>query len=509
MTLMPAFLKNPSQRFSAALVASFLVNTLFLRLLWSYSLGNGDELFFSTGGGRFNVSDGTVTQWAELLSYIWWEHNGRTIDWLSAAVYFFGEDAGRWIASVITTLSAAIIVWCIHRLVTFSHPEKRIPVLIAPIAISSILFSYSTLSLAPLANLTMYSASSVNYLVPSCMLMLAVTLVTTGHKLSSLYLGAVIALLTATMHEQSAVMVAALMLVLLFAGSKRWKLQHRLAASLIAVFGVAEIFLSPGLHNKLDRAAALVSQEAVSLPRKVVTTFYAFGMYFPLLGLTVSAVIFFYLIRFSISDRYRTLSISLLTTLTLSTALWILETALLLVSSPLGSQTLAGLSCITMMTSWILTPLLASSPAIRFGSLFFLSAAASLAIPAATGLGAVRVFNYSIIFFITFLLWSTMIGSDELPHMGESSSSYRADSSASIVLLTALALMSAWVMTRAWTAFEANYDPGLESLIHQATQCNKSVCPAIDPQLPYPDALSGYGDHDYASTEAVLEWLEK
>lgn len=490
--------------FLAALGLTTASVTLFLRYLWSLSLGNGDELFFSTGAGDFNVPQGTMKQWASFFSWLWWEHTGRTADWLSGAVYFFGDEEGRWIVSLLTALSAATITWCLYYLF---HKLYRVSMgawILGPISVLSMLFAYSTLSLTPLANLTMYSAAVCNYLVPASLIFFSITLATTSKGLASLYAASILGGLTATMHEQAAAVLAVLSLFFIVYGTPRFSLPHRIFTSAIVFVGVVEMFFAPGLHAKLNRVASVAPETPIPITQKLLTSFHGFGIYFPLLGLFMSAVIACYLFSFIQNQNNKRLPKLLLGLLAISTGGWAFSVFTHLLKLPFASVSSSGFACMVMMTVWLITPLLSPRPHIRWGAVLLIAAAASLAIPAAAGLSAVRVYNYPLIFFFAFFTWS---GFNALNHLEENPS--RSTRILTSVLFTALTLMTLWVIGHAFVAFQANYAPGVEDLERQESICQSNICPAVDPTLPYQSALSGYGEHDYASTDAVLEWLEK
>lgn len=504
-SIMQRFVSNPTRHFALALVGTSLLVTLVLRYLWALSLGNGDELFFSTGAGAFNVPEGSWSQWGEFFSWLWWEHTGRTADWLSGAVYFFGDEEGRWIVSALTAFSAASITWSLHRLYIRDVTVSSRVWLIAPVAILSFVFSYSTKTLTALANLTMYSAAVSNYLVPTALIFIVITAVLTSEKTSTLYVHALLAGLVATMHEQAAAVLAVLVCVFLIFASERWSFPHRLGSSLVVLAGVVEMFMAPGLHAKLNRVAEASQAVPPSLPHKLVASFSSFGVYFPFLGILISIVTATYLIIFIRSNIRRSLAIGMLVTLCLSTFVWLVYLAAVIARLSFASKKIVGAACIIMMLMWLVTPLLSASKTVQFSSLLMLCAAGSFSIPAAAGLGAVRVYNYPVIFFIAFLVWSIYLAA--YPPCGETTPPGRPVLSA--LLATCLLVMSIWVLTQATIAFRANYAPGLQDLEKQDSQCTLEICQAKDPAIPYPPAMSGYGDHDYASTASVLEWIEK
>ncbi|MDK7733847.1 hypothetical protein QP568_06035 [Propionimicrobium lymphophilum] len=484
--------------------------TIFLRYLWSLSLGNGDELFFSTGAGRFEVSEGSPSQWADFFSWLWWKHTGRTADWLSGSVYFFGAKDGRWIISILTVLSATTITWCLHRLSTIYYHSKSASIYwVAPVSLLTLLFSYSCTSLYPLANLTMYSAAVCNYLVPSALICSVLTFGLIAQRTAALYGAAVIGSIAATMHEQAAATLAVLAVLFVIIGSSKWPILHRFGCATIIFSGVIEMFLAPGLHSKLARFSTSSPEIPISMPNKLITTFYAFGVYFPFLGAVISTIIALYLICFIRLSQKRFWSIALLGLLSVSFATWVLSLLFFALKHSTGSQTIIGLSCMAMMAVWLVTPLLSHSKPIRFGTLIFLCAASSLAIPAAAGLGAIRVFNYPVIFFLIFQIWTAYIivgnPSELFGHGGTATRHFSKKWLLPVVYL----LMSAWVMGWSLIALQENYVPGVTNLEIQDASCLQENCPAADPNLPHPSAMSGYGEHDYANTDAVLEWLEK
>ena len=285
------------------------------------------------------------------------------------------------------------------RLFTFHvSPYPKKITWIAPISLLTLLFSYSATNLQSLVNLTMYSAAMCNYFVPSALIFVVLILVLTTEKTLYLYAAAAVGFIAATMHEQSAAILAVLCLLLLIIGPQRWHIIHRSAAVLIVVAGIIEMFMAPGLQNKLSRVAAAAPEAPVSLPRRLVTTFYGFSVYFPLTAIMISAILVIYLIYYIRSSLHPHWGIILLVSLSFTTLLWSLCRVLLFLDSPASSQALTGLFCMLMMIVWVVVPLLSSEKSVRFGSVIFLCAASSMAIPAAAGLGAVRVFNFPVIF---------------------------------------------------------------------------------------------------------------
>lgn len=505
---MRRFLHTPNQRFTTALLVSIVSTIFFLRYLWSLSLGNGDELFFSTGAGAFNVPDGTLAQWKEFFAWLWWEHTGRTADWLSGAVYFFGDEEGRWIVSTLTAVSAGVITWCLRRFHDYYRGDSSDSWFVAPIALLALLFAYAVRSLISLVNFTMYSAAVCNYLVPTAVIFVVVYIALTTQSLLALYTAAFLAALTATMHEQAAAVLAFLAFLFILHRRSQWALSHRLGTSLLTFAGVIEMFLSPGLHAKLARVAAVAPPTPKPLPHKLAETFYGFSVHFPSLGLLMSIVIAGYLIHTIRRNPQAWWNTALLLGLCLSTAVWRICMAAFALSHPIGSKKTIVLSCMLMMVIWLLAPLMSPEKLARAGTLLLLSAAVSLAIPAAAGLSAVRVYNYPLVFLISFLIWTIFLLVSARKTCHRTDNAFRI-SVAAVLLSGVLLFTSLWVIAQATIAFQSNFEPGLADLKMQEDHCQQTLCPAQDPALPYPPAMSGYGEHDYASVDAVLEWIEK
>ncbi|WP_222566257.1 hypothetical protein [Actinomyces sp. HMSC065F11] len=489
-----------------ALVISTIPIALFLRYLWSLSLGNGDELFFSTAAGTFDIGQGTWAQWSDFFYWLWWEHTGRTADWISGAIYLLGDGVGRWLASILATLSAGIITWCLYRLSKYFGLAPTPPAIAVPVSLLTLLFSYSAAGLTPLVNLTFYSAAVANYFVPGALIFAVLTMAMVSNKTSTLYLASIIGSITATMHEQAAIILLVLVILLVVADPQRRPLQHRLISSLIVLAGVVEMFLSPGLHAKLTRVAAAQPEVVTSVPHKILITFYTFGAYYSIMGLLTSALVVAYLVAYICQSRQTVSSWILIVVLGISTTVWLTGIRQLGIESPFSSHTLNGLACIVMVITWLITPLISNSNAVRFGSVLLIAAGGSLAIPAAAGLSAVRVLNFPIIFLMGFQLWTMHLG----VHAATTSSFNKMNVKqflTSAAIPTALLVLSMLAIINTTIAFEANSKPGLEDLTKQDIACSQARCPAQDPQIPYPKAFAGYGNHDYASTRSVLEWL--
>lgn len=498
-----------SRQFAVATMLSLAVSIFFLRYLWSLSLGNGDELFFSTGAGRFEIGEGSREQWRDFFSWLWWEHTGRTADWISGAIYYFGPDAGRWMASILAALSAGVITWCLHRLSRYMNVIHSQEVVMAPISMLTLLFSYSATGLKPLANLTMYSAAVANYLIPSALIFVVITITLTAKKLPALYSASVIGLFVASMHEQAAAVLLILAVIFVVRGPSKWPLTHRILSSLIVGSGIIEMFSAPGLHAKLARVATVEPETALSMPRKVITTFYTFGAYYSIPGLLISVVVAFYLISYTRVSKHKRWSWALLGGLFLSTTIWATSIFFPNLNSQSPPQVINGAACIVMVTIWLVTPLISTNQAVRFGFILLSAAAASLAIPAAAGLSAVRVLNFPIVFLLGFILWNaqSVVGAAIL---NTGLQRQRLTRVLSRLLIPAILIfISIWVMVHSVVAFRANYDPGIADLKKQAANCKSELCPATDPLLPYPQAKAGYGNHNYANTSNVLEWLGK
>lgn len=496
-----------NNRFLVALTFSVVISAFYLRYLWSLSLGNGDELLFATGGGRFRIGEGSLAQWADFLSYIWLEHNGRTADWIASAVYFFGADAGRWIISILTPLTVGVITLCLYKLGEAFGLSSKVSVIVAPLSMLTLLFSYSAVGLKSLANLTMYSAAVANYFVPSALIFVVLTIAVTAQKSTVLYLGSILGFIAATTHEQAATVLLVLVALFLFFGPKRWSLRQKLISSLIVLSGVAEMFLAPGLHAKLTKVSTARTDLDVALPRKIVNTIAEFGTFYSIMGVLTSAIVAVYLISYIRMSRYLHLSWTFLVVLLLSTTVWLLTALDPTLIFPSEAQIINGLAGIVMMATWLVTPLLSNLKAVRFGSVLLFSAAASLLIPAAAGLAGVRGFNFPIIFLLSFQIWNIYLSANprgaasSVEHYQRNRLPYR------LLLPSVLLLLSVWVIAGATIAFQSNFEPGVEALKEQDANCTEAICRLENLELPYPDAKAGYGKHDYSNTSSVIQWL--
>lgn len=482
---------------------SFLLITLLLRYLWSLSLGNRDEIFFSTGAGRFEIGAGSLSQWGEFFSWIWWEHTGRTADWLSGTIYLFGAEAGKWLVSILTATSIGAIVWCFQRLLSIFYAAPKRPLLTIPIAMLALLFSYSYSDLKLQSNLTTYSAAVCNYIVPTALVIIAITLVLTGSRTYHLYSAAIIGFAAATMHEQAATVVATLAVLLFVLGPTRWSRLHRFISSALMFLGVLEMFMAPGLRTKLDRASSAIDHASDPVIFKIIRTFSTYGEYFPVIIVLVSGVLVFQLLRTAF-DTGRKISVSLLALVILgSSVLWGVSFKFPDLDFGVDPYILSGTSCGITMIAWLVAPLFARTQATRFGSVILLCAAASMAIPAVAGLSQnLRVFNYPSLFLIAFLIWSMFTGSQ---FFGKNNTGVQISGIATAILATILLLVSINVTLRVVTAFHENYAIGLEDLQRQQAACTHVHCLATNPDVPHPRALSGYSGNE--DINYVLEWI--
>lgn len=490
------------------LLLSSIAASGFLRYLWSLSLANGDELFFSNGAGSFSTPSRAWSEWRSFFSWLWWEHTGRTADWLSGMFYFFGVSSGKWIASLCASLSAALIVWSLYRLHRVFRPHRQPHAVFVPLGVFALIFVYAFDTLVALVNLTMYSAAVANYLVPSALICLVITLIVENRSASSVYAAAFLACLTATMHEQAAAVLAVLAVIYMLKSARLHPLHTRLFVTGLTSLGVLEMFLAPGLHHKLGRVAANASEPPSPLWQKVRNSLFSFGFYFPtLVFLLTAAVIVLVIVAVRKKERVQA-HVALGVLSVVCTAAWFLMFQYYVASPADSLKWILTLALALTLSTWIVIPLMSRTPWMAAGAIFIVCAASSIAIPAAAGLGAVRVFNYPVIFAICFLLW-TLMGIESRQISILTPRSFRREILLARLLATVLIVLTALTMVHSVIAFRANYTPGVALLQQQRQQCDQQICPAIDPVLPYPDALSGYGDHDYAGVEAVLNWIEQ
>lgn len=483
---------------------TFVAATGTLRYLWSLSLANGDELFFSNGAGTLNSSTASTLEWWNFITWLWWEHTGRTADFLSAFVYFWGISSGKWIASILASASSLLIVLCLERLHVQLYPSRSIPLIFIPFGVGTLLFLPAADTLLATANLTLYSAAVSNYLVPTALTLLAIRLVVVNPSLSRLITSSAIGGVTATMHEQSAAMHIVLVTVFLMTGCSSLTLRSRALASVFPLMGAAEMLFSPGLHNKLAKVA--LSQPATdgpSLLGKFSATFFGIGIYYPLVLTLISLVIVLSVLHKKSKTGYLVRVFLLLSIL----ALLISVGSFFLHPSEVSLRAVS-LSAFLLLTCWVLSALLDNSYAGRLGLLFLVLAATSLSIPAVSGLSAIRVFNFTMLFSIVFLIWNVLVlfsrGSLSMP---TDYTHHLVRNTKRVLPFILVASMTIIGFGKTLIAFQENYDPGIAALRQQHAVCSAALCRAIDPSVPYQRAVSGYGNHDYADIERVLQWI--
>lgn len=488
-----------------------LLMTLFLRYLWSLSLANGDELFFSTARGSFPIGEGTARQWADFLSWLWWEHTGRTADWLSAAIYFGGASSGKWLSSFISAACSATVALSLGHLGAFYAKRKVLTPPLFLLGTTSIILAPGVDTLNALANYTMYSAAVINYLVPVTLIILALRVYLTSHAQWRASIAGLLAGVSATMHEQAAATVIVLCLLALAIRPATTSLRQRVTFAALGLAGSVEMFLAPGLHNKLARAAVNVASPGPSLPQRLATVLYAFGAYFPLTAVMITAAalaLFTYRMRQS-SRGWPTVTIIVVTIL--ATALWFF--AARWQYTQIGTTEFSPtvkifliLAGTLMMVSWVVLPLLGAETHVGSGALFTACAAASFTIPAAAGLSAVRVFTYPVLFGLCLILWAIMV--PRAHHAESGGGPDRAASSLRLATATLLGFSTVTAAVNLFLSLNANFQPGLEALHTQRAECQEEKCAAQElNNLPYPAIFSGYGDHLYCDVSGVLEWM--
>lgn len=487
---------SSSARLTWTAAATVLVTTLVLRVLWAYSLANGDELFFSNGAGHFDNSQATWAQWYDFMAWLWLEHTGRTADWLSGAIYMWGIGTGKWLTSLLTAGSATLIAVSLTRLHSYAHSAKASAVAI-PVSVAVLLFLPAFDTLTAPVNLTMYSAAVCNYLVPSALIIFALTLVIENRSRASHLAASLLAALTATMHEQSALIIIVLVLLYLVATAGQ-PLGVRILASILPLAGAAEMFLAPGLAHKLNRAT-VITEDSRSLVSKLASSLLAYSSSYPAVSVLVSL---FLVVTIALCTRLA-LKRAVLASFGAAILIWVLSLGLFVVlKSDLGKGLLV-LSTALLLLSWLVVSWLAETSRQRIGFLLLLISATAFGLPAAAGLVQIRVFNFTIIFILSFVAWSVI----RLSHCARAHRRHRALAMSSTVLIAITVLAAATGMIKLLVSFSANYEPGIQHLTEQDQACSQELCPAVDPPLPYQRALSGYGDHDYADTHRVLEWI--
>lgn len=497
---------TPSGRRALLYILTFGAIAACTRVFWMFSLGNGDELLFSSAGGVAPPGQATYEQWGAFAWKVWAVLSGRTADWLSSFVYISSVSNGKWIASILAAGSSTLLAASLYRLHRVFHPETHLSLLFIPVTASAFAFLPAFDTVNGTANLTMYSAAVCNYTVPASLILFSVTLVVENSTTGSVLLGSFFGALAATMHEQAAIAMLLLSLIYLLRGASLQRLGVRVASVVIVAFGASVMFLSPGLHDKLGRVESEVVAVGPSLASKAANTFHAFGLYFPATGLLVSfaMIITFATMTSRVSARIRKIVII---AIAIENFVWAVLIVIHLLTRSDITFVLLALSTLFLFSTWLAIAALTTVPWQRVTFLLLLCAAVTFAIPAAAGLGGIRAYNYPLLFFIAILAWTVANVCAEQPALSLAKEPATSPRKLGLTLFGLVALFSAVGALKIGFTMTQNYAVGLADLQRQGEECRQSLCFAVDPPLPYPHAHSGYGEHDYAGIEAALLWV--
>lgn len=430
--------------------------TGFFRYVWEFSLANGDEFFFANLKGRAPVANYSLADLGDFFYFLWSEHTGRTADWLSTLVYFFGFSTGRWITSAFTAFSIVLIAMSIYRVSRVFFTESIGATWAAAVATLVAVFAVAAPAMfhtAYVSNLLVYSAAICNYLVVVALLCWVWALGLTAQTPSSWLLGAGLAFLIGTSHEQAAIAAVTLAVGLIWVRRKDFSKTLLAAFPVAALGGAAFMFLSPGLHQKLARtnldknlSQGLLGKTKASLKALFIQyenyPYLLLGL--GILGLVILAAVFFF------------------------------------AKTPPVSPSAHPVSAILLLA---------------------LVATATMSIPLGSGTGQIRVFNYPILLagvaaavsvcFAVILVRTTSI---------------RLFLFGAAVLLWGFYAGGGLAHTF-WSQYE-NYPAGKMQLVEQIKTCSQSSCILTDPiNLPVKHAFSGYGDNEYATTADLRLWL--
>lgn len=439
------------------LFALFLFGGLlaaFFRVVWTFSLANGDEFFFSTLKGRTIPGQYSFTEFTEFLRFLWVEHTGRSADWLSTAVYFFGLDTGLWIVSFLTSFSVCLIAYSVYRFLRFYAPKKP-HFLMAATAIVCAVFAVFTpayMHTNYVSNLLLYSAAVCNYLVVVALLVYVWALTSVSNRRKDWFLASVLVFLAGTTHEQAAVAVISLVGLTLISRWKHTPRKRLFFYTFSGLCGAAIMLLSPGLHNKLAVASTSVTATDNMLAK----------IKFSLRALQI---------------QYQNLVVSLFIMGVAGLILIYLNRQ----SAPKLRQTIVPLLTLTAVT------------------------VATLSIPLASGVGQIRVFHYPILLGGVAASIAFCLGAASL-RPGKKKLTYFLPLFLTLLTLTGYAVLGAH---NTFASQYYNYPAGRAQLLEQIKNCSQPVCLVTDPQnLPVKFAFSGYGEHDYVNTRNLQLWLD-
>lgn len=430
-----------------------LALTLFMRYVWRFSLANGDEFFFAGLKNTAQIGNYSTSSLSGFLHFLWFEHTGRTADFLSTFVYYFGFSVGKWIVSALTGFSVSLIALSLYRSWLVFSSAPKLPTRFSWVALTVslfALFSPAALNTAYISNLLVYSAAICNYLVFIALLTYAWSLSLTAASFKSWITPAGLVFIVGTAHEQAALAVLTLVFltfIFRFPSGSKLGLGVFTGAGLA---GSALMLASPGLSNKLRRASVALNHTQ-GFVSKATNSLYALAAQYHLLPVFILAVGIVGLLL--ISKQHMTLSFK----------------------SP--------------------------SPFYAASSFAFL-AVATLSIPLASGVGQVRVFHYPLILGALAAGYAYYLGAVGLPGSRGSSLSTRII----ILIFLGLTLFGAF---RTYDSQVRNFPLGEVQLINQINSCPNKDCMLLDlTGLPVHHGFSGYGEHDYAHTGYMAQWLE-
>ncbi|OKL48307.1 hypothetical protein BSR28_00965 [Boudabousia liubingyangii] len=514
----PQNFRNQSVPFKLTKLAPFIVGLsafFFIRLLWNYSLGNGDEIYFSTGHSTFKIHEGTRQQWWDFFKMLWVSHTGRTADWLSGAVFYWGANVGKWLVSAITVLCAALIAKSTLKLsgAITGHNAWLIEIT----WILSVLFLFPFATLSSSSNLLLYSAAICNYLVPAALLIwsLQFFFIRNGGSVThSLAAGSTLGIV-ATMHEQAAAIVLVWVAIMGLLYLKEIGLKNYLLFSVPALVGSIEMFLAPGLWAKLGTFNEATPDRP--LLQKISLTFFSWNLHYSVL-----------VIGFSILMAASVLtarSLSLLLRLSIATVSLILSVSWLYLLSDMDLQSfLEGNSYRTVsvigslsLLAWFIISLVIW---LDHGSkiVFTISAfGVSFGLAALPGLGQIRVFNYPMLFllssiFLVLLDFIYVKGTQNTRNAQIQKSQSPLEKLLRLTAAISVGLMifsSFFTARNLYVAQSENYPVGVTFLKAVKQQCGHEKCPLKDiPKLPNRTAFPGYADDNKTYVEDILAWIE-
>lgn len=389
----------------------------------------------------------------DFLHFLWFEHTGRTADFLSTFVYYFGFDAGKWIVSALTGFSVSLIAFSLYRSWLVFSPSRMLPKSSGWVALTVslfALFSPAVLNTAYISNLLVYSAAICNYLVFVALLTYAWSLSLTASSLNSWLVPAGLVFVVGTSHEQASLSVITLVFlafVFRFSTSSKLGLAVFAGAGLV---GSALMLGSPGLANKLGRASAALNHQQ-GLISKATNSLYALAAQYHLLPVFILVVGLVSLLLISKHQLARGISVS--------------------------------------------GPFYAAVA-------FALLAAATLSIPLASGVGQVRVFHYPLILGALAGGYAYYLGAVVLCAGQRSSLGTK-------ILILVFCVLAVFGAFRTYNSQVRNFPLGEVQLLEQIDSCPIEDCMLVDlTGLPVHHGFSGYGEHDYAHTGYMTLWLE-